>query len=376
MKKIWIGVIILLVAVLAIVLFLTRNKEEIKEIKIGAILPLTGDIASYGIRVKRGAEIATQELPQKGLPPVEIEFQDDQNNPRLAAGIMKTYATVKHYPVVMGAAGSSVSLAITPIANQYEMVQISPLSSAQELSLKGGDYFFRVCPADDQQAEILAKWVAEEGYNKVAVVYTDNDWGLGLAEAFRNYYRERSDGEIVFYEGTAEGEKDFRTVLTKIKAKDAEAIVSPTYPKEGGQLIRQVEELGMKVERYGADNWGASEFANIAGTASEGCKFVAQYSYSGPEFQRLNSIYKSQYQEEADVFVAYGYDTVYAIAYAADKAESWTGPEVRKALSTVTFQGASGYIEFDHQGDLKTEAFVRKIIKNGKPQDYKKEEEK
>lgn len=345
------------------------KKSEPKEIKIGAILPLTGDIASYGVRVKAGAEIALEELQSKGLPTISIEFQDDENKSNNAVGIMKTFCSIKKYPVVIGAAGSSVSMAIAPIANQYKVVQISPLSSSEELSVKGGDYFFRVCPVDDQQAKILASWVAEKSYDKVAVIYTDNAWGTGLAEAFRKYYKP-VNGQISLFEGTKEGEVDFRTILAKVQAEGCKAIISPTYPKEGGVLIRQAKELGLVCDMYGADNWGAPEFVQIAGSAANGCLFVAQYSYDGLEFQNLNLKFKAKTGKDADVFVAYGYDAVYAIAYATKDVKLWTGPDIRDRLLSIKFQGASGLIEFAENGDLKTNAFVRKVIVEGKPKNY------
>ncbi|NIU84627.1 MAG: ABC transporter substrate-binding protein, partial [Candidatus Thorarchaeota archaeon] len=224
----------------------------------------------------------------------------------------------------------------------------------------------------DQQAQVLAAWVVEKDYKKVAVVYTNNAWGEGLAKAFQKYYTELSDGQISLFEATEEGETDFRTVLAKIKAQGCDAIMSPTYPKEGGALVKQAKELGIGSALYGADNWGAPEFLQIAGSAADGSFFVAQYSYDGPEFQHLNTKFKKLTGKEtdADVFVAYGYDTVYAIAHALTPAKSLNGPDIRQALLEVKFQGASGLIEFAPNGDLKTSAFVKKIISEGKPRDY------
>ncbi|MBI4691443.1 MAG: ABC transporter substrate-binding protein [Nitrospirae bacterium] len=281
---------------------------------------------------------------------------------------MQGFANVNKYPVVIGAAGSSVSLAILPIANQNKIVQLSPLSSAVELSEKGGAYFFRVCPADDQQAKIVAEWIKNEGINEIAIVYTDNSWGSGLTKSFKNYY-EKLGGKIILTEATNEGQTDFRSVLSKVKAAKVSTLYSPTYPKEGGMLVRQAKELGLKVNLYGADNWGAPEFTQIAGSAANGTRFVAQFSYSGPEFQQLNNMYKNKYNKDADVFVAYGYDAVWSIAKAIKMSKKITGDEIQAHMVSVKFQGASGYIEFDAKGDLKTNAFTKKQIKDGKVQD-------
>ena len=220
-----------------------QNKPSNEKLKIGATLPLTGDIASYGVRVQQGAEIALQELGARNLPSISIEFQDDGNIAKNAVSIMTSFCTIQRYPVVIGAGGSSVSLAIAPLANQYHVVQISPLSSSEDLAEKGGSYFFRVCPADDQQARILAEWVANKKYSEIGLIYTNNSWGAGLARSFQKYYSEKRGGEIAVSEGLTEGQTDFRTVLTKIKSKGCQAIVSPTYPKDGGLLVSSEETM-------------------------------------------------------------------------------------------------------------------------------------
>jgi branched-chain amino acid transport system substrate-binding protein len=239
-----------------------RDKKA-TSIQMGATFPLTGEVASYGLKAKRGIELAVEELNTAGGllgKPVRIDFQDDRNDKKEAVGIMTKFATIDKIPIVLGSAGSSVTLAIAPLANRYKVVLVSPISSSSQLSTEGGPYFFRTCPADDLQAEILTNWVKKSGAKQVAIVYTNNSWGKPLAEGFQTRF-EAAGGKVLSSDGVVESSTDFRTIVTKLKGLTGlDAVVSPTYPKEGAAFVRQAKELGLSVPLFGGDNWGSPEF--------------------------------------------------------------------------------------------------------------------
>jgi len=368
MKKVGIILGIIIVVALAIGLIATHTKKEPEEIKIGVSLPLTGEVASYGTRAQRGIEIAVDEINALGGikgKKLKVIFQDDRNDPKTGVSILTKFATVDKVPVVIGSAGSTVTLAMAPVANQYKIVLLSPISSSPKLTTEGGPYFFRVCPADNAQAKVLAEWVLEKGHRKVALVYTNNSWGKPLAETFQKYF-ENKGGKVVILEGVEEKTTDLRTQLAKIKSAGINVIVSPTYPVEGGNLLKQAKEMGIKAEFYGGDNWDAPEFLKIAGDAAEGVFFVDPSEPQGIKFIAFKEKYKVRYNEEPDINAAFGYDALIAISEAMKQAEHLDGPSIQQALYRVAFDGASGRIEFDENGDLKNPAFDRNLIKNGK----------
>ncbi|MBN2131468.1 MAG: ABC transporter substrate-binding protein [Sedimentisphaerales bacterium] len=364
-------IIVLAIAITVACITGCRDKEE-ASVKMGAILPLTGEGASYGERAKRGIELAVEELNAAGGllgKPVSIDFQDDRNDKKEAVSIMTKFATIDKVPVVFGSAGSSVSLAIAPLANRYKVVLISPISSSSQLSTEGGPYFFRTCPADDLQAEVLANWVINSGAKQVAIVYTNNSWGKPLAEGFQSKF-EAPGGKVLSSDGVAEGSTDFRTIITKLKGLTGlDAVVSPTYPKEGAAFVRQARELGLNVPLFGGDNWGSPEFLTIAGEAAEGVFYTAPSDSKSPEYAAFAERYKAKYDEEPDVFGAYSYDAANAIFKAITAAGNTDAQRIRDALLNVSFVGASGDIAFRPNGDLKSEAFARKTIRNGQAVD-------
>lgn len=367
-KNLWIGISVVVVVALAIIFFVTQTKREPEVIKIGASLPLTGEIASYGQRAKRGIEIALQEINNKGGingRKIQVIFEDDRNDPKTAVSIITKFATVDKVPVVIGSAGSTLSLAMAPIANENRIVLLSPISSSRKLTVEGGPYFFRVCPADDAQAKELAKWVLEEGYKKAAIIYTNNSWGKPLAETFKRYFEKRG-GKIVVYEGVEEKTTDLRTQLLKVKASGVKAVVSPTYPVEGANLVRQAKEMGLQVKFFGGDPWSSPEFLTAAGDAAEGVFFVDPAEPKGGKFKSFATEYQKRYGEIPDVNAAFGYDALLAIATAMKMAKHIDGPSIKEMLHRVSFDGATGRIEFDDNGDIKNPAFNRNVVKNGK----------
>ena len=358
--------ILILGLIISLGMFGCTKKE--KEIRIGASLPLTGDVASYGEQAKRGIEIAKEEINMMGGingKKLKVVFEDDRNDPKTAVSIIRKFATIDKMPVVIGSAGSTVSLAMAPVVNQNKIVLLSPISSSVKLTIEGGPYFFRVCPADDEQAKIIAQWVLEKGYQNVGLIYTNNSWGKPLAEAFTKYY-EQKGGKVVVFEAVEEKSTDIRSQLSQIKAAKLNVIVSPTYPVEGGNLLRQAKELGINVDYYGGDNWDAPEFLTAAGEAANGAFFVDPSEPKGDIFSTFAKKYKAEYGEEPDINAAFGYDALLALANAIKKVKTLDGPSLREELFNVSFEGATGNIEFDENGDLKTPSFDRNVIKNGK----------
>lgn len=345
-----------------------NNKNDL--IKIGVTLPLTGDVASYGISAKNGIELCANQINKEGGikgKKLEMIYQDDKGESSEAAKIMNSFVSINDVVAVIGSAGSSVTLAITPIANKNHIVLISPISSSKKLTTEGGPYFFRTCPSDDQQAKILAEWINKEGYKSVGILYTNNDWGSSLAADFKSYF-EKLGGKIVTYEASNEGAKDFRTQLLKIKKQKPDAIFSPTYPKEGGLVVRQAKELGIKVQLFGADNWEAPEFINIAGNAANGVLFTAPSAYKGKEYLDFENKYKIRYDTIPNVFSAYAYDALEALVLAIKNSKTINKVEIERNLKDVKFQGVSNFIEFDNNGNLKTNSFSKNEIINGKIQ--------
>jgi branched-chain amino acid transport system substrate-binding protein len=341
--------------------------QEKTEVNIGACLPLTGPVASYGERARKGMELAVQELDARGGSPLRLIFEDNRGKTPVAVMATQKLIDLNKVPAVVGSAASSVTMAMTSIGNKRNVVIFSPIASSPELSTKGGDYFFRVAPSDTAQATVMANWFEELGIKKIAVLYFANTWGQSLFEAVKKDI-ESSGGKVVVSDGIQEGQADFRTQIEKFKRSQAEAFYVITHGKEGGIFVKQARQLQVKVPMFGGDVWSSPEFTEVGGKATEGCRLVAPAKLAGPKYERFASKFEKNYGERPEVYAAYSYDTIMILAQAVNSGAT-TGKTIRNYLLNMSpYQGVSGEIQFDRHGDKVGGGFDRYQIFEGRLQ--------
>lgn len=339
-------------------------KKEGQEINIGSISPLTGGAASYGEKMTRAIDIAVQEVNEKGGiggKRVIAIHEDDKLEAKDGVSAFKKLTSVDRVSAVIGAAGSSVTLAIAPIAESSKVPLITPIASAVSIS-KAGDFVFRICPSDALQGVIVASWMKEKEFSRVAVLYINNDYGTGLKNSFKEAFTKLG-GAVALEETFEKDSKDLRTQINKIKAAKVDAIFLPSYIEEAGVALRQIKELRVKVQVFGTDPYHDPKMLTIAGDAANGVFFTDVSSPSGAVFERFAEKYKTKYKQDAEILAAQSYDAAVALLMAIEKAG--TDPiKIKEELYKVKFMGASGRIEFDQNGDVTTKDFDKFTVKN------------
>lgn len=340
------------------IIFLTGCREKkATSIRIGATFPLTGEVASAGQRIRNGIELAVSEINdgRKGAK-VVVFFEDDQNKPALAVSNAKKLIDIDHVVAILGSAASGCTRAMMPYAIQQKTVVLSPISSSISLSTEGGEYFFRVAPADDAQAKVAASWIAEQKPKSIAIIFVNNDWGRSLADSVRSLL-SKQNVKVVAFEGVAEGQKDLRTAIEVVRQSGATLLYSPTYPIDGGLLVRQVREMGVSLDMVGGDNWGSPEFKTTAGSALDGCYVIKAIDPSGEKYNEFKAAYEKRFDDAPDTFATWSYDATKVLVDAIDKTGGKGGPELAQTLRNMDTEGASGQIAFDEHGDLKHPRF-------------------
>ena len=368
MKKTWIVIGIILVLVLVTILVIVETKKRPKEIKIGAILPLTGDAALYGQNIKKGIDLATAEINQKGGihgAKITVIYEDSKANPTEGVSAFNQLVDIYGVPVVIGDAVSSVTLAIAPIADRKKVVVLSPLSSAPAIT-QAGDFIFRNVPSDLFGGRVAAYFAArDQGWKSLAILYANNDFGVGLKEVFSKWVKSLGS-KIVASEAYEQGNTDFRTQLIKIKQANPDAIFLVGY-REAPQILIQAKELGVKSYLLGTGLLEDPKIIDLAKQASEGV-FFTQLQYtpdsSEQDVKQYADNFKNRYGSKADIIAAYGYDAMKVLAFAMGKSD--LSPEkIKEELYKVKdFKGVTGEISFDENGDVIQPMGV-KIIKNG-----------
>ncbi len=338
---------------------------------IGGIGPLTGGAASYGNSVKQGAEIAIAEINEAGGVKVgdqthtlALDFQDDESSEDKAITAYNSLMD-KGMKAMIGTVTSAPCIAVKELSKQDNILQITPSGSAIEC-ITDAPNVFRLCFTDPLQGITMADYVKEAGFTKAAVIFNNSDdYSTGMKNAFVEQVKVNG-GEVVTEEAFNEGDVDFSTQLTKIKGTDAEIIFCPVYYEAAAYITQQAKELGMELPFIGGDGWDGI-LAQVTDPATvEGAVFLSPFlaTDEAEEVASFVSKYEQKYSATPDQFAADGYDTVYVIKAAMEKANSMESDAMIAAMTEITVDGITGSMSFTEEGEPdKSAKFV--VIKDG-----------
>ena len=350
------SVAVLVVAVLgAVIIWQTRLSTESKELAIGAIDPLTGPFAAYGAPVRDGMLLAVDEINAKGGisgRKIKLLLEDDGGDPKVSVNAFTKLATVSKVPVIIGPLSSGSSMATAPLADRYRVVQLSTLAGTIDLT-NAGDYVFRIYPSSEIGSRYIAK-VAIDRFKakRVAVLYPNNPFGV-TSNKFVTEVMKQSGVEVVAVETFKDGDRDFRSQLSKIKQAKPDVILCSAYYEEGAQILVQATQLGLTVPVLGEDGW-FGPIAAIAGNALRNLYF-ANVAF-GPEFkenqpmQQFIAVFSERFKKIPNSYSAAGYAAVYVLKHAIE-ARGYDGTKIKEVLYQTELQTAFGTIKFDDNGD-------------------------
>ena len=346
------------------------NRGSSGAVKIGAALPLTGDSAAWGRQGRWGIEAATNEINASGGiqgRQLDVVFEDTQAIPRVAIGAISKLISVNGVPAVVGDIMSATSLAMSPIAEEKKVILMVPTASAPALT-NAGRFIYRVWPSDDVEGSFLAKWAAERRIRRICILHISTDYGLGLAEIFRKRF-EALGGAVPSVQSYAQDETDFRPYLARIKAQAPEAVYMISYYKDGALILRQARETGVKAHFLGATAVESTELLKLAGAAAEGLIYptIADFDQSNPTPVQKAFIdrFRATYKTDPDWAASHTHDALLVIAEAM-RAGAQTGDAIRQEIDRRhSFDGVTGRITFDQNGDVVGKKVVMKTIKNG-----------
>ena len=339
-----------------------------RRVKLGVAGPITGANASFGAQLTNGVDQAVEDINAAGGilgQKLEVEPGDDVSDPKQGVSVANKFVG-DGVKFVVGHFNSGVTIPASEVYADNGVLFITPSATNPKVTDRKLWDAFRTCGRDDQQGKLWADLaLGKLKDKKIAIVHDKTTYGQGLADAARGFMNAGGKKEVL-YEGVNAGEKDYSAIVSKIKASGADYVMWGGLHTEGGLIVRQMRDQGMKTVMISGDGITDNEFASIGGPGVEGTLMSF-----GPE-PRNNPNAKDVVAEfkakgfEPEGYTLYSYAGVQIIKQAAEKANSLDPKKVAEAMhSGMTFNTVIGDIAYDKKGDRTTVDYVWYVWKKG-----------
>ena len=371
----------------------TQGESSNEGLKLGALLPATGDLSSIGQNMPLAVELAVSTINECGGvngKPVTVVVEDDQTDPTAGVSAMTKLAEADKVAGVVGSFASSVSSAAVPIAVRNNVMMVSPGSTSPVFTeqAQAGDfngYWARTAPPDTYQAQALAQLAKQEGFETVSTVVINNDYGVGFEKVFVESIT--GDGvSILNQDNPVRYDPKAATLDTEAGqafANEPDAVTAVLYADTGSVLVQAAYKQGLMngvtllltdgvysedfVEKVGKDEAGNSLLSGALGTVP---------GADGAALEAFTALWKDQTGKELTAFVPHTYDATVLLMLAAEAAKSNTGEGIQSKIREVSagpgeevtdaceamalvregkpvnYQGASGNVDIDENGDV------------------------
>jgi branched-chain amino acid transport system substrate-binding protein len=341
------------------------------EVKIGHVAPLTGGIAHLGKDNENGARLAIDEANAAGvkIDGKDVKFalvaEDDQADPKVGTTVAQKLADAKVAGVV-GHLNSGTSIPASKIYSDAGIPVISGSATNPKLTEQGFKTQFRVVGRDDQQGPAIASYLAATNKPKLVAVIDDaTAYGEGIANEVEKTLKAASVKVLPREKGT-DKTTDWKAILTKLRGRKPDAVFYGGMDATGGPLVKQGRELGMKAVFSFGDGACTDEMAKLAGPAADGllCS-QAGIPVSAADKKFLDA-YKQKFNVDPILYSPFTYDATKLLIAAMQKANSADPAKYLPELAKISYEGATGKIEFDAKGDRKDAEMTIFTMKDGK----------
>jgi branched-chain amino acid transport system substrate-binding protein len=330
-------------------------------IKIGVNEPLTGPFAASGTYVVNGAKIAADEINAKGGllgKKIELVIEDNKSNPTEAAAVAEKLITADKVPVIMGAWGSSLTLAVMPKLMEYKVPMVVETSSSGKITTTGNPYIFRISPPSSVEAAAFKDILPKMSVKKADFLVINNDWGRGAADDFGKIFKVDNVG-VGLVDTMDQSAQDLCAQLSKMKASDSDTIMVTTAVEQLTLVLKQATALGIKkkiITTGGSQN--PDQLIEQAGTAANGTFHLTTFAPWYPDATpnpEATKYFLGEWKKRGFNFAGAtesfrGYDGIRTIAAAIEKAGKAEPEAITKALWEVDLLGLNGRIKFQKQG--------------------------
>ncbi len=379
----------LVIATLVLAVFLSGGTAvAADEVKIGVMQALTGDLGTYGQPMTDGILLAVKEVNENGGVlggTLETIVEDTQTSEVPSVDAANKLVKVDRVPVIIGATGSGSSMAIIDITTGNGVLQISSSNTGPDFTTySDNDLYFRTAPSDALQGKAMAQLAIKEGYTTATTLVVNNPYGVGFELVFVKEFKALGGAvlETVKYDpaGTI-----FDSEVEKACQPNPDFVMLCSYPQTGSVILKTAYEKGHMedidwllseglrdetlAEMVGKDTAGNYIIAGLKGTTPDP-------RAAGPSYETFKQNYIAEYGKEPTTYCSNSYDAAAVVALAIEKAGEASGTAIRDSIRDVAnppgeevsdigealrliregkeinYQGASGEITFDENGDV------------------------
>ena len=341
---------------------LVRIVWAVDSVKVGIVLPLTGDYAKFGEIEKKSFELALDEINASGGingKQLELVMEDDTGRPDVGRSAVEKLIAKDKVVMIGGGYSNSVTYAVAGVCQQNKMPFLVNTGSADKITTSDWDYIFRLNPPVSHYADALTTLLAEKIKPKtVAIVHENSFFGTKGAKSFSKFC-EKAGYKVVLTQGYEHGGIDFKPVLIRIKQLNPDIVYMVSYIMDASLLMKQARELKLTPKMFigGAGGFTLPEFAQNAGVASEKVISATLWHQVLP-FPGAMDYYKkfeARYNKPTMYYGAEAYSACYVIADVLKRTKSFTNTDIKQAISETNMMTVFGPVKFINWDNMKNQ---------------------
>jgi branched-chain amino acid transport system substrate-binding protein len=354
MTKHWLSGVALLAA-------LAFSGAASAQIKMGVAGPITGPNAAFGAQLVNGTQQAVDDINKAGGilgQQITLEQGDDVSDPKQGVSVANKFVG-DGVKFVVGHFNSGVTIPASDVYSENGILFITPSATNPKVTDRMLWDAFRTCGRDDQQGMLWAELARDKlKGKKIAVVHDKTTYGKGLADAALDNMHKFGIKEVL-YEGVNTGEKDYSAIVSKIKESGADYLMWGGLHTEGGLIIRQMRDQGMKTVMVSGDGITDNEFSQIGGPGVEGTLMsFGPDPRNNPAAKDVVAEFKAK-NFDPEAYTLYSYAAVQIMKQAAEATKSLDPKKIAEYMhSGKTFHTVIGDIAYDKKGDRTSVDYV------------------
>jgi len=322
-------------------------------IKVGIVLPLTGDQAKFGEIEKLSFDMALEEINGKGGikgKKIELVIEDDTGRPEVGRSVVEKLITKDKVVMIGGGYSSSVTYAVAGVCQQNQMPFLINTGAADKITEQKWDYIFRLNPPASKYSASVEELLAEVIKPKTVTILHENSlFGTSSAKSFEKSC-EKAGYKVLLKQGYEAGGIDFKPVLTQVKQLNPDVVYMVSYVMDAALIMKQSKELKINPKMFigGAAGFTLPEFQQNAGAASE--KIISATLWHQvlpfPGAMDYYNKFKAKFNKETEYHGAEAYAAAYVIADVLNRTKSLKNEDIKKALSETDMMTAFGPVKF------------------------------